>query len=91
MADLEKTTSVKATSVPTSSVDRGVGNVGPVQEYVNESAAPTNSGQLHRKFKARHVQMIALAGNIGSGVFISIGAVSSFSCGCLGLGTDWLW
>ncbi|CZR66977.1 related to GAP1-amino acid transport protein [Phialocephala subalpina] len=74
MADLEKTTSVKATSVPTSSVENGVGNIGPVREYVNESAAAANSGQLVRKFKARHVQMIALAGNIGSGVFISLGA-----------------
>lgn len=74
MANLEKTTSVRATSAPTSSVEQGVGNVGPVREYVNESAAAANSGQLHRKFKARHVQTIALAGNIGSGVFISIGA-----------------
>lgn len=73
---MEKTTSAKATSVPTSSVEHGVGIVGPAREYVNESAAAVNSGQLHRKFKARHVQMIALAGNIGSGVFISIGAVS---------------
>lgn len=77
MSDLEKSTSIKATSVPNSdSVDKGVGNVAPVQEYPGESEAATNQGQLHRKFKARHVQMIALAGNIGSGVFISLGAVS---------------
>jgi amino acid permease len=67
MADLRNTTPVKATSVPTSSVDRSL-----VQEYVNESAAATNPGKLYRKFKARHVQMIALARNIFSGVFISI-------------------
>lgn len=76
MSDMEKTTSAKATSVPTSSVDQGIGNIGPTREYVGESAATANAGQLHRKFKARHIQMIALAGNIGSGVFISLGAVS---------------
>lgn len=32
---------------------------------------------LHRNFRARHVQMIGLAGCIGSGVFIAIGEVSS--------------
>jgi len=75
MSDLEKSASVKATSLP-NSVDNAVGNVGPVQEYAGQSEAAANQGQLHRKFKARHVQMIALAGNIGSGVFISLGAVS---------------
>lgn len=79
MSDIEKRTSAAEKSVPASSSEEGivVGNVGAVGEYTNETAKGVEpTGQLHRKFKARHVQMIALAGNIGSGVFISIGAVS---------------
>jgi amino acid transporter len=84
MSDVEKRTSATEKSVPaaSSSSEDGVvvGNVGAVGEYTNETTKGVEpTGHLHRKFKARHVQMIALAGNIGSGVFISIGAVSNDS------------
>jgi hypothetical protein len=100
MSDLEKRTSATEKSVPASSSEDGVvvGNVGAVGEYTNETAKGVEpTGHLHRKFKARHVQMIALAGNIGSGVFISIGAVSddgrqweNISNGCVG-SKNWRW
>ena len=49
-------------------------------EYANVgSEAP--KGQLRRSFKTRHVQMIALGANIGSGVYVSSGKVSKqISC-----------
>lgn len=33
-------------------------------------------GQLRRRFRTRHIQMIALGANIGSGVYIASGKVS---------------
>ena len=46
--------------------------VRPQQEYAAE-AADAHHGELHRAFKARHIQMIGLGGNVGSGLFISTG------------------
>lgn len=52
------------------------GKLDSVAEYANEK--PSNaSKQLHRTFSARHIQMIGLAGSIGSGLFIGMGKVSS--------------
>ena len=47
-------------------------------EYAG-AASGENKGQLRRSFKTRHVQMIALGANIGSGVYVSIGKVWSYS------------
>ena len=47
-------------------------------EYANEQHLGS-SKQLHRTFSARHIQMIGLAGSIGSGLFIGTGKVSSES------------
>lgn len=41
-------------------------------QYAGEHSS---SQQLHRSFTARHVQMIGLAGSIGSGLFIGTGKV----------------
>lgn len=49
---------------------------GDVLEYAGEPDS-MHRGYLHRNFKARHIQMIALGANIGSGVMISSGKVSS--------------
>ena len=53
------------------------GHVGEVLEYAGEPER-FNRGDLQRNFKARHVQMIALGANIGSGVLISSGKVGFF-------------
>ncbi|KUJ06915.1 AAT family amino acid transporter [Mollisia scopiformis] len=45
---------------------------GQVLEYPNEDVKE-HRGDLHRTFKARHIQMICLGGCIGSGIFISTG------------------
>ncbi|RDW57794.1 AAT family amino acid transporter-3 [Coleophoma crateriformis] len=72
MSDIEKTV-VPSTHSALSDKNE-VGQVAAVSEYTNEVH---NSGNyLHRNFKARHVQMITLAGCIGSGVFISTGEAS---------------
>ncbi|KAJ9624333.1 hypothetical protein H2204_010889 [Knufia peltigerae] len=44
-------------------------------QVIDYSGEPTSShrGELHRTFKARHIQMITLGGCIGSGLFISTG------------------
>lgn len=47
---------------------------GQVLEYPNEDIK-AQKGELHRTFKARHIQMICLGGCIGSGIFISTGKV----------------
>jgi amino acid permease len=52
-----------------------VGNVTFSAEYANENPSGPNN-QLHRTFSARHIQMIGLAGSIGSGLFIGTGKVS---------------
>jgi amino acid permease len=36
---------------------------------------PGDTSQLHRKLKSRHIQMIAIGGAIGAGLFIGPGAV----------------
>ncbi|EPE02144.1 aat family amino acid transporter [Ophiostoma piceae UAMH 11346] len=41
-------------------------------EYANNGASAPQ-GQLRRSFRTRHVQMIALGANIGSGVYVSSG------------------
>lgn len=50
---------------------------GQILEYPNEDVKP-QKGELHRTFKARHIQMICLGGCIGSGIFISTGKVSFY-------------
>ncbi|KAK7898018.1 hypothetical protein LTR67_004650 [Exophiala xenobiotica] len=45
---------------------------GQVLDYSGEPTS-THRGELHRTFKARHIQMITLGGCIGSGLFISTG------------------
>jgi amino acid permease len=46
-------------------------------DYVDADGHATSSpNQLHRTFTARHIQMIGLAGSIGSGLFIGTGKVS---------------
>ncbi|KAL4783777.1 AAT family amino acid transporter [Aspergillus varians] len=45
--------------------------VGEVQYAGEQASAPPQ--QLHRNFKARHIQMIGLAGSIGSGLFVGTG------------------
>jgi amino acid permease len=52
-----------------------VENADNTLEYAGEPES-MHRGYLHRNFKARHVQMIALGANIGSGVLISSGKVS---------------
>ena len=47
-------------------------------EYAN-TGGEAPKGQLRRSFKTRHVQMIALGANIGSGVYVSSGKVSKSS------------
>ena len=47
-------------------------------EYANTgNEAP--KGKLRRSFKTRHIQMIALGANIGSGIYVSSGKVSTGS------------
>ncbi len=43
------------------------------QKSVNPKS--TNNGEFNRALKSRHVQLIALGGIIGSGSFLSTGAV----------------
>lgn len=50
-----------------------MGDVEPT-EYANGNPSGP-SKQLHRTFNARHIQMIGLAGSIGSGLFIGTGKV----------------
>ncbi|OOF94969.1 hypothetical protein ASPCADRAFT_50225 [Aspergillus carbonarius ITEM 5010] len=45
-------------------LDKGEGEILPVQGQTNE---------LHRTFKARHIQMICLGANLSSGLFVSTG------------------
>ncbi|KIX07430.1 uncharacterized protein Z518_02083 [Rhinocladiella mackenziei CBS 650.93] len=45
---------------------------GQVIDYAGEPES-SHHGELHRTFKARHIQMITLGGCIGSGLFISTG------------------
>lgn len=71
-SDPEKT---KAFATAATSVDYGMGQMSPVDGLSESEEEPKEDG-LHRNFKARHVQMIGLAGCIGSGVFISTGEVS---------------
>lgn len=63
----------------TSEVDNvEVGEISRELQYAGEQAsAPAQ--QLHRNFTARHIQMIGLAGSIGSGLFIGTGKVSPTS------------
>ena len=48
--------------------------LGEVQYAHEEASLP--SQQLHRNFSGRHIQMIGLAGSIGSGLFLGTGKVS---------------
>ena len=80
MADLEKR--VSATANSTTSTDYAVGTVDipssiPEEEgdeYAGETMGVAK-GALRRTFKTRHVQMVALGANIGSGIYISSGKV----------------
>ncbi|KAI8611697.1 lysine-specific permease [Chytriomyces sp. MP71] len=38
-----------------------------------DTYVPANKGRLHRKLEPRHLQMIALGGTIGTGLFVGIG------------------
>ncbi|OKL56286.1 hypothetical protein UA08_08450 [Talaromyces atroroseus] len=49
-----------------------VGRVFVEADYANERPSGS-SKQLHHTFSARHIQMIGLAGSIGSGLFIGMG------------------
>jgi len=71
MTDPEKNTTIGARSTSNLSLEFAAGEVGSVEQNVEDHAPH----QLQRNFKARHVQMIGLAGCIGSGVFISSGEV----------------
>jgi yeast amino acid transporter len=58
-----------ASSIETGSISGDV-------QYAGEQGSPK---ELHRNFKARHIQMIGLAGSIGSGLFIGTGKVCTSS------------
>jgi amino acid permease len=83
MAEMEKKTVLG--SAASASESNGVGDFITVlpdeqgDEY-GKNAAPGESvvpkGQLKRTFTTRHIQMIALGANIGSGVYISSGKVN---------------
>ncbi|EXJ86924.1 hypothetical protein A1O3_03878 [Capronia epimyces CBS 606.96] len=69
---------IEKTAAPTvQSADSELGQLKAIPlEDGNEYAGTSGSapkGQLRRKFKTRHVQMIALGANIGSGVYVSSG------------------
>jgi len=45
--------------------------------YVTDAVPPNEEGgHMHRKLKGRHVSMIAIAGTIGTGLFLGSGKVS---------------
>jgi amino acid transporter len=74
-SEIEKT--VSPTVDPNQDFEAGQLKAVPAEQ--GEEYAGTSSGdpkgQLRRKFKTRHVQMIALGANIGSGVYVSSGKV----------------
>jgi amino acid permease len=69
--DPEKNVMTDRRSASDPSLEYGVGEVSAAEQTAEDHAP----GHLQRNFKARHVQMIGLAGCIGSGVFISTGEV----------------
>lgn len=71
MIDPEKSAATEMRRASDPSLEYGVGEVSSMEQDVTDRAPQ----QLQRNFKARHVQMIGLAGCIGSGVFISTGEV----------------
>lgn len=76
--DIEKTL-----ASPTVEMDFYEKDAVPVErgdEYAGTgNVAGTDQGKLRRSFGTRHVQMIALGANIGSGVYISSGKVRHIS------------
>jgi len=45
----------------------------PLEEHRDEASADVKKNQLHRGLSARQVQMIAIAGTIGTGLFLGTG------------------
>ena len=45
----------------------------------NPGFSPADSAQLHRKLKARHLNMIAIGGAIGTGLFVASGGTITLS------------
>lgn len=43
------------------------------------------TGMVHRKLESRHVQLIAIGGSIGTGLFVTIGSTGLVNAGPLGL------
>lgn len=41
--------------------------------YAEEHATPAQTNALHQKLKSRHMQMIAIGGSIGAGLFVGSG------------------
>lgn len=72
--DIEKT--MPSPTVEMDSYEKDVVPAERGDEYAGAgNAGGTDQGKLRRSFGTRHVQMIALGANIGSGVYISSGKV----------------
>lgn len=70
MADSKDVSSVPITEV--SSQEEKVGTVSPIDETANRRG-DDYMGQYRRSFRSRHIQIVTLGSNIGSGLFISTG------------------
>lgn len=74
----KKATVADIQDAETASLRTGVVAGAGAADYTGERPADP-SKQLHRTFTARHIQMIGLAGSIGSGLFIGTGKASPLS------------
>src|SRR4051812_20534963 len=72
-----------AGSDPEKDAESSTGPEGPSQDQMDAEALDSNAGDsapssreelLHRKLKGRHMQMIAIGGSIGTGLFVGSGS-----------------